>query len=97
MGTFGDSWLHEVKRNRRVSSEKRFHRRLLAGRRPCPPEGCGGVPGDARFVSIVETGIDPWEEDVDELLEWLGDWNPAAFYLADRKRRFYSVSALPPW
>ncbi len=94
---FGDSWLHDVKRNRRVSSEERFHRRLLAGGRACPPEDCGGPPGYDRFVSVVETGVDPWDDDVDELLEWLGDWNPAAFDLADSKRRFDSVRSLPSW
>lgn len=92
---FGDSWRHDVSRRRRVSLEEHFHRRLLAGRRACPPEDCGGPPGYDRFVSIVETGVDPWGEDVEELLEWLGEWNPAAFDLADWKRRFDSVRALP--
>lgn len=90
---FGDSWLHDVRRSRRVSSEERFHRQLLAGRRACPPEDCGGASGYARFVSIVETGIDPWDDNVEELLEWLGEWNPSEFDVTDWKRRFDSVRA----
>ena len=92
---FGDGWLHDVTRKRRVSSTERFHRRLLAGRRACPPEDCGGSHGYARFVSMTETGVDPWGEDVDELLEWLGGWDPATFDLADSKRRFDASTALP--
>ena len=93
---FGDGWRHDVKRNRRVASTERFHRRLLAGRRACPPEDCGGLPGYARFVSVVETGVDPWGENVEELLEWLGEWDPSAFDLAAGKRRFDAKTALPP-
>ena len=93
---FGDSWLHDVKRNRRVSSAEGFHRQLLAGRRACPPEDCGGFPGYDRCVSVVETGIDPWGENVEELLEWLGEWEPGAFDLAAWKRRFDAGTALPP-
>ncbi len=85
---FGDGWLHEVKRNRRVSLEERCCRRLLAGRRACPPEDCGGAAGYHRMASIVETGVDPWGEDVEELRQWLGGWDPAAFDLAERKRSF---------
>ena len=95
---FGDSWLHDVRRNGRVSTTERFHRRLLAGRRACPPEDCGGAPGYARFVSIVETGVDPWGEDVDELIDWVGEWDPAAFDLAAQKRRFDAkTKPSPDW
>ena len=93
---FGDGWLHDVKRNRRVASTECFHRQLLAGRRACPPEDCGSFPGYARFVSVIETGVDPWGENVNELLEWLGGWDPAAFDLAAWKRRFDAKTALPP-
>ena len=85
---FGDDWRHAVKLRERVSSPERFHRRLLAGRRACPPEDCGGLPGYERFVSVVEDGVDPWEEDVADLKEWLGEWEPSAFDLKSRKRIF---------
>lgn len=85
---FGDGWLHEIKRNRRVSLEERCYRRLLAGRRACPPEDCGGAAGYYRMVSIIGTGVDAWGEDVEETRQWLGGWDPAAFDLAECKRRF---------
>ncbi len=85
---FGDSWTHSVKLRQRASSPDRFHRRLLGGRRACPPEDCGGVPGYYRFVSVVETGVDPWDEDVADLKDWVGGWDPCAFDLKSKKRAF---------
>ena len=85
---FGDDWLHTVKLRQRVGSDERFFRRLLAGRRACPPEDCGGVSGYARLVSFLETGADPWGDDDAELAAWTGDWKPAAFSLADAKANF---------
>ena len=92
---FGDSWMHAVKLRERVSSPDRFHRRLLAGRRACPPEDCGGLPGYYRFVSVVETGVDPWDEDVAHLKEWLGEWDPSEFDLKSKRRMFDVDKPLP--
>ena len=96
---YGDDWMHTVRLRGRVSSSERFHRRLLAGRRACPPEDCGGIYGYHRFVSIVEEGVDPWDEDEDvaELLEWVGNWDPSAFDLKDRKRTFDAVQPSSDW
>ncbi len=85
---FGDDWLHRVKLRQRVSLEDRFFRRLLAGRRTCPPEDCGGISGYARLVEFLETGDDPWEDDDGELAEWVGDWKPDGFSLSDAKADF---------
>ena len=92
---FGDSWMHSVKLRERMSAPDRFHRRLLAGRRACPPEDCGGVPGYYRFVSVVEAGVDPWDEDVADLKEWLGEWDPSAFDLKAKKRAFDAEKPVP--
>ena len=92
---FGDDWMHSVKLRERVSSRDRFHRRLLAGRRACPPEDCGGTSGYYRFVSVVETGVDPWDEDVEDLKDWLGEWDPSAFDLKGKKRIFDAERPLP--
>ena len=85
---FGDDWLHRVKLRQRVSSDERFVRRLLAGRRACPPEDCGGISGYARLVEFLETGDDPWGDDAGELAEWVGDWNPDDFSLSEAKAVF---------
>ena len=92
---FGDNWTHAVKLRERVSSPDRFHRRLLAGRRACPPEDCGGVPGYYRFVAVVEKGVDPWEEDVAELKEWLDGWDPSEFDLNGTRGIFDADNPLP--
>ena len=92
---FGDDWLHAVKLRERVSSPDRFHRRLLGGKRACPPEDCGGVPGYYRFVAVVEKGVDPWEEDVAELKEWLDGWDPSEFDLNGTRGIFDADKPLP--
>lgn len=94
---FGDNWRHVVKLRERTASPDRFHRRLLAGRRACPPEDCGGVPGYYRFVAIVETGVDPWEEDVEEMKEWLDGWDPSRFDLKGTRRIFDADKPLPAY
>ena len=85
---FGDDWRHTVRLRQRVSLQDRFYRRLLAGRRACPPEDCGGVSGYARLVSFLETGDDPWNDDVGEFAESVGDWKPDEFSLSDAKADF---------
>lgn len=85
---FGDDWTHSVELKQRLESPDRFHRRLLGGARACPPEDCGGVPGYYRFVEVVEKGVDPWDEDVADLKEWLGAWDPTAFDLQGKRRAF---------
>ncbi len=82
---FGDNWIHSVKLRQRVSSTKRFSRRLLAGRRACPQEDSGGVTGYGRLVEFKETGSDPWEDDAENLRDWMGDWDPARFNLPAAK------------
>ena len=66
---FGDTWIHTVTLNRRLSVAERFHRRLLAGERACPPEDSGGMGGYARLVVFLETGVDPMGDDAAELAE----------------------------
>ena len=85
---FGDDWLHTVKLRERLSSEDRFTRRLLAGRRACPLEDCGGAHGYGRIVEFRRTGTDPWGDGDAELADWVGDWKPDDFSLAVAKSRF---------
>ena len=85
---FGDTWIHTVTLSRRLAVAERFHRRLLAGERACPPEDSGGIGGYARLVEVLETGVDPWGDDAAELAEWIGDWKPDRFDVGAAKRVF---------
>ena len=54
--------------------------RCLAGKRACPPEDCGGVPG---YERILDTVANPEDEEYEDILEWLGDeFDPEAFDMA---------------
>lgn len=85
---FGDCWEHMVTLRKVVILDESFERRLLAGKRACPPEDCGGVSGYYRLRQLLETDKDPFGDDPDDLREWMGDWDPETFDLASRKARF---------
>lgn len=85
---FGDGWEHDVKLRKTQSVSESFRRRLLAGDRSGPPEDSGGPFGYQRYVELLESGEDPAGDDAEELLEWLGDWQPDAFALAAQKQAF---------
>ncbi|MBI5527093.1 MAG: plasmid pRiA4b ORF-3 family protein [Deltaproteobacteria bacterium] len=85
---FGDSWCHEVCLRGMVEDKEAFKRRLLDGARACPQEDSGGIGGYRRFSKIVNTGKDPYGEDVEEALEWLDGWDPETFDLAKAKAKF---------
>ena len=85
---FGDDWEHQVKMRKVVADKGKFNRRLLAGRRACPREDCGGAPGYERMVEFVRTGDDIWGDDAVDLARWLGDWDPERFELKAAKKTF---------
>lgn len=80
---FGDSWLHDIKVIRRIDEPVHYRRQLIDGARAFPPEDCGGLPGYEQCVEIATGG-----DDADGRREWLGDWDPEHFDLAQLKRRF---------
>jgi hypothetical protein len=84
---FGDGWIHEVKLRDEVSLRESFKRRLLDGERATPPEDSGGQGGYERLLSVVENGVDPWDE-LDVIKEWLGNWNPETFDLEALRTQF---------
>jgi hypothetical protein len=75
-----------VKLVRTVELPEKFKRRLLDGARSFPPEDCGGVCGYAECVRVAEG--DKKAPDYEERREWLGDWDPEEFDLAETKRVF---------
>ena len=46
------------------------------GQLACPPEDCGGIPG---FYDLVEVLSDPNHERHEEMLDWIGEFDPQAF------------------
>ena len=67
---FGDGWEHTVAIEKVVPIDPaRQYPSLIAGRRACPPEDCGGVPGYYRLLEVL---ADPRDEEHAELSEWVG-------------------------
>jgi len=77
---FGDSWEHEILVEKILPVEKGTHYPVcLAGKRACPPEDCGGVPGYEELLEILK---DPSHPDHEEKFEWLpGDFDSEKFDL----------------
>lgn len=80
---FGDGWLHDIKLVRRIDEPVDYRQQLLDGARAFPPEDCGGLPGYEQCVEVATGGDDPHGR-----REWLGDWDPERFDLAQLKRHF---------
>lgn len=87
---FGDGWEHELVVEGSVSGEAVGRvPRVVAGRRACPPEDCGGMWGYAELLEVLD---DPEDPEHVEKREWLGgDFDPEAFDLGavnERLKRF---------
>ena len=66
---FGDSWDHDVLFEGCLPAESgRPYPLCLEGKRACPPEDVGGVPGYADFLQIIQ---DPDSEQHEDMLEWV--------------------------
>jgi hypothetical protein len=68
---FGDGWRHKVELEKIMPAEnsKRYPI-CLAGKRACPPEDCGSIPGYYHILKVLKDG--PKDEDDKELMDWLG-------------------------
>ena len=77
MYDFGDDWRHELTVEKIMPAEKgRQYPVCLAGERACPPEDCGGPWG---YADILEALKHPEDPDSEELLEWVGEFEPDQF------------------
>ena len=87
---FGDGWSHKVKLEAILPRESGVkYPRCLDGARACPPEDCGGPPGYERLCATL-ADPDNADEDTEELLDWLGDYDPATF--DPTKVKFHSAA-----
>jgi len=86
---FGDGWQHEVVVEKLlpiVSGHKRYPM-ATGGRRACPPEDCGGIPGYYHMLEVIK---DPNHPEHDELLEWYGGYEPEKFDIHEVNRAFHN-------
>ena len=75
---FGDNWEHEIRVEQVLSAVGTVTPRLLAGKRACPPEDCGGSWGYAHLLEVLD---DPMDDEHDQMTAWAGDFHPEAFDL----------------
>ena len=67
---FGDSWRHRIiVRSVEPAGRGMSYPRFLAGKRRCPPEDVGGVPGYRHFIDAL---ANPDNAENSELLKWYG-------------------------
>ena len=89
---FGDGWMHTVELLE-IIDEKEFLNmstvdaghlgdtpiflKCLDGALNCPPENCGGIHG---YLNILEILKDPFHEEYDEIIEWIGSGFDPEFF-----------------
>lgn len=84
---YGDNWKMTVLLEKILSKIKNTKYPVCVdGKLAAPPEDCGSTPGYYRCIEAFEFGKrleeTPHTEDDEELLDllyWLGDWNPNEF------------------
>jgi Plasmid pRiA4b ORF-3-like protein len=81
---FGDGWQHDVLlEGILLIDPDTSYPRCMAGGRACPPEDCGGTPGYARLLQILQA---PGTVEYDEKISWLR--GHAQNYLPFRSEHF---------
>lgn len=86
---FGDSWEHDVvvEKLLPVQPGRRRYPMVTGGRRACPPEDCGGIPG---YYHLLEVLGNPNHPEHEELLEWSGgEYDPERFDVQEVNRAFH--------
>ncbi len=86
---FGDSWEHQVIVEKIVPisdlNEGEWNTvKCLKGKRACPPEDCGGIWG---YEDILRALEDPENPRYQDLIEWVGDFDPEEFDLDEINRK----------
>ncbi len=75
---FGDNWEHTIILEKIVPRKKGIiYPVCLDGRRACPPEDCGGIPG---YTHLLKAISDPDSEEYEHMIEWIGkEFQPENF------------------
>ncbi|MBN1292187.1 MAG: plasmid pRiA4b ORF-3 family protein [Candidatus Latescibacteria bacterium] len=72
---YGDNWKHNIKIVDIIEKDNIKYPICIAGKRNGPPEDCGGIHGYANIIDVLKNN----DKDYDDLLEWVGDYNPEEF------------------
>ena len=72
-----------IQAGRGVFSGKARAAMCIAGDRNGPPEDCGGLPGYFDLLELKRNDKAARSKDDRERLEWLGDWDPQQFDMAE--------------
>lgn len=69
MYDFGDGWEHVIELEKILPFDKKQALpECIKGRRACPPEDCGGIPGYEDLLEIIE---DPSHPEYQDAISWL--------------------------
>lgn len=86
---FGDSWEHSLVLEKRLPLDPNTAYPVCTdGQLACPPEDCGGVPG---FYNLVEALSDPSHKRHEEMLDWIGEFDPQAFSVESVNKRLTAL------
>ena len=81
---YGDGWMHTVTLTAVNDWDGDARVKLLDGKRACPPEDCGGIPG-YRYICQAMKHLDSAE--AQELIEWMGcKFDPERFPIDKAKK-----------
>jgi len=85
---FGDGWLHNIVLEKVLKADPNgMVPCLVAGKRACPPEDCGGIGGYYHLLEVLGDSNDP---EYGELSGWLGeDFDPEAFDAEEMNKRIH--------
>lgn len=76
---FGDSWEHTLTVEKMIDEDTPLPL-CLDGKRCCPPEDCGGVPGYLDFLVALK---DPKHPDHAEIIDWIDEFDAEEFDLEE--------------
>ena len=67
---FGDDWRHDIVIERVADGEPNIdYPAFVDGKRRCPPEDVGGIPG---FMQFLEAARDPMHSEHRDMIRWYG-------------------------
>ncbi len=90
---FGDCWEHAIAVEKVLPPEPGVAYPIcVGGKRQCPPEDCGSIPG---YYNLLEVIRDPTHEEHEDMMDWLGgEYDPDAFSVDDVNRRLAPLQRL---